>query len=156
MEKGLIFYEKQQFRQPWLWVLIVFTTLPAILVTVSEARQNQQDVLVSLLVILLPITVIAIWFWNAALITRIDKEGIYVKFAWFHRKYKFYSWDNIVSYDIKTYSPLTDYGGWGIRKGAYNVSGDVGMLIHFKDGKKLMIGTNDPDGMKKALQQISL
>ena len=46
-----------------------------------------------------------------------------------------------------TYSPLKDYGGWGIRYGrkgkAYNVSGNKGVMLSMKDGKAIMIGSQN-------------
>jgi len=44
-----------------------------------------------------------------------------------------------------TYSPLKDYGGWGIRYGAkgkaYNVSGNQGVVITLETGQSILIGS---------------
>lgn len=53
-----------------------------------------------------------------------------------------------------------DYGGWGLRLGffgkgrAYNISGNIGMQIVFKDGKKLLIGTQKSAEIKSFLERL--
>ena len=43
--------------------------------------------------------------------------------------------------EARTYAPLREYGGWGIRglsrKRAYNVSGNRGVELSLVDGRKL-------------------
>jgi hypothetical protein len=58
--------------------------------------------------------------------------------------------------EVITYRPIIDYGGWGVRFGrkgmAYNVSGNIGLLISRKNGKTILIGTQKPDEMKEKLE----
>ncbi|GIS68544.1 MAG: hypothetical protein CM1200mP8_1020 [Chloroflexota bacterium] len=50
-----------------------------------------------------------------------------------------------------------DYGGWGIRYGkngkAYNVSGDRGVLLTFKNGSRVMIGSGEVDSLNSAINE---
>lgn len=68
-------------------------------------------------------------------------------------------WGNVDSVYIREYRPLKEYGGWGIRDGssgrAYNVSGDTGLQIIFKDKERLLIGTIKPGEMKQELEALS-
>ncbi len=46
----------------------------------------------------------------------------------------------------RKYSPIGEYGGWGIRRGwssgwAYNMRGDEGVQLVLRDGKKILIGS---------------
>lgn len=54
-----------------------------------------------------------------------------------------------------TYSPLADYGGWGIRWGrngaAVNARGCRGVLLTLRCGKRLLIGSQRPDALAAAL-----
>jgi hypothetical protein len=47
--------------------------------------------------------------------------------------------------EVRTYSPLREYGGWGIRgprkRRAYNVSGDEGVQLVLVDGCVVLIGS---------------
>lgn len=102
----------------------------------------------------IPVPVL-ILFVVMSLNTSIDAKGINVKFSPFEREWKTYSWDSIKSCELKTYSPVNDYGGWGMRNGAYNVSGDKGLLIRFTNGKHFLIGTQKPEEMKAVLEKLN-
>ncbi|MCD6544585.1 MAG: hypothetical protein J7K34_08760 [Flavobacteriaceae bacterium] len=68
------------------------------------------------------------------------------------------AWSELSKCYVRKYSPISEFGGWGIRgvqrkgfwdfrkKGmAYNVKGDMGIQLIFKDDGKLLIGTQDPE-----------
>jgi hypothetical protein len=56
---------------------------------------------------------------------------------------------------VRTYRPIRDYGGWGIRYGrngkAYNVSGNRGVMLEFSHGQKLLIGSQKPGDLANAI-----
>jgi hypothetical protein len=64
-------------------------------------------------------------------------------------------WSDIDRIYVRQYSPLKEYGGWGIKKGrngwAYTMSGHYGIQIVKKDGKEIMVGTRQPDAAKEYL-----
>lgn len=99
----------------------------------------------------------AIWAWllSATLITEVRPEGLYVRFKllWPER---IIPYDQIVKAEAKTYRPIRDYGGWGVRGiapvRAFNVSGNRGVLLSLTDGQFLMIGSQRPDQLAAALQ----
>ncbi|WP_310480661.1 hypothetical protein [Riemerella anatipestifer] len=99
-------------------------------------------------------------FVNLRLDTTIKKDGIYVRFFPFHLKFKYYSWDSLTKSYVRQYSPLTEYGGWGLSLGlfgkgaAFNVSGDKGLQLEFSNNTKLLIGTNKPDELTETLNKI--
>lgn len=150
MKSGLLFYEKQQFRQWWLWLLLAVINIIVLYPLILNSGTVEMPALAGETILLL----VTFWLWRLALVTKIDRKGIYVKFESFHRDFKFYDWESIDYCEIKKYNPIMDYGGWGIRIGAYNVSGNTGLLIYFKDGTKLMLGTNKEDELFTALSQI--
>ncbi len=61
----------------------------------------------------------------------------------------------ITGAEAVTYSPLADYGGWGIRWGrngaAVNARGSRGVLLTLRGGKRLLIGSQRPDALAAAL-----
>ncbi len=99
-------------------------------------------------------------FWQMKLVTRIAEDGIYVRFTPFHFKEKFYDWDSLSACYVRTYSPLLEYGGWGIKYGfggqglVYNVSGNVGLQLKFKVGEPLLIGTQKGEEIKAKLVEM--
>ena len=56
----------------------------------------------------------------------------------------------------RTYKPIQEYGGWGIRgwpgqRIAYNVSGDQGVELLLRDGRSVMIGSQQPETLALAI-----
>lgn len=94
---------------------------------------------------------IGILFWVMALHTNINDRGIAVKFSPFQQEWRMYEWKNIKSCKLKKYRPVHDYGGYGMRGRAYNVSGDMGLLIRFNNGSHFLIGTQKPEKLKSVL-----
>ena len=97
---------------------------------------------------------------NSRLETRIKEDGVYIRFFPFHLKFKFYPWDSIRKSYLRKYSPLGEYGGWGLRIGsfgkgtAYNVSGNWGLQLEFTNKKKLLIGTARPEELSSTLENM--
>jgi hypothetical protein len=87
--------------------------------------------------------------------TRINEDGIYVRFFPFQFTHKKYAWAEVSKLYLRQYRPLAEYGGWGIRYGvngkAYNVSGNMGLQFELISGKKLLIGTNRPKELTETL-----
>ena len=56
----------------------------------------------------------------------------------------------------REYSPMKEFGGWGIRVGgdgrAYNAYGNQGVQLILTDGSRILIGTQTPDELLEALR----
>lgn len=69
---------------------------------------------------------------------------------------------DIASAEARTYRPLKEYGGWGIRWGwfsfgsnrAYNISGDQGVQLVLTNGDRVLIGTQRPQELEAAIRSI--
>jgi len=89
--------------------------------------------------------------------TEVTDYGVCIRFRPFHRKWLVFGFDSIDKTEANTYSPLKDYGGWGIRYGrngkAYNVSGNTGVLITFKDGKNILIGSKTHEVLNTSISE---
>ncbi len=63
----------------------------------------------------------------------------------------------IVQVTTRTYSPIKEYGGWGIRglssgkKMAYNVKGNKGVELTLRGGRKVMIGSQRANELALAI-----
>ena len=82
-----------------------------------------------------------------------------LRFFPFHLSFHKIKLEDLVKYEVRTYNPIRDYGGWGIRWGskgkAYNVSGNRGVYLEYSDGKKLLIGSQKPEKFAEALDLVS-
>jgi len=164
MKNDILFFERQKFRQWWFILLLVTINIIFIAGAIQQiifgkSFGNNPTSDTGLIVANILFLLLTISFGVARLDTLITNEGIYIKFFPFHLKFKFYSKESISKIYIRSYSPIREYGGWGIRsrsgfgKGkAYNVSGSIGLQLEFVNGDKLLIGTNNADELEKAIQ----
>lgn len=162
MEATILYQETQRIRQWWLWLFLCSLDGLMVVALIKQFIFNQpfgQNPLsnTGLVFLTLFITLFTLFFVIMKLETIISQDGIYVRFFPFHRHFKHYPWSSLCNVYVRSYAPLADYGGWGIKFGpggkAYNVSGKTGVQLEFKDKSKLLIGTAKPQQLKAALEQ---
>ena len=161
MADTILFSEKQRFTQWWIWLILLAVLAMPLFGLYHELRakdpfanpENNTGLLLSLIVVL-PIVALFIFM---KLETQITGQGIYVKLFPVHLKFLHLPWSEMSEVYVRKYSPLSEFGGWGWRYGmagkAYNVAGNQGIQIVFKNGKKLLIGTQKPEAAEAAIKQ---
>ncbi len=145
-----LFTEKQRFNQWWLWLLLaVSLAVPAILLF-KEASEKSGGF--SGLIIILSVIIL---FVVLRMTTVVTKENIQLTYFPFVNK-------TINLADIETMKVINYgfVGGWGIRfwtqyGTVYNVRGNKGLHIKFKNGKQLVIGTQKPQELEKVVEQLN-
>lgn len=162
MEAKILFTERQRFKQWWLWAILLVAASMPVFGFIKELQsahpfsdsEDNAGIFISLTILS------AVWvlFFLLRLETKITEAGISARYFPFHFKSLQFPWSEIEKVYVREYSPLGEFGGWGLRYGldgkAYNVSGNQGIQIVFKNGKKLLIGTNKPAEATAALKQI--
>ncbi len=159
------FVEKQRFTQWWIWLL--FLLISAVIgvgayvqLVLNQPFGNNPMSNTGLVVFIGLWIVFLLFFFTISLRTEIDQTKItiqYIPFIWRKKNFEFNDLDKLY---LKTYSPIMDYGGWGLRyslsgKGkAYTISGKIGLQLEFKDGKKILIGTKQNEALNLFLKQI--
>ncbi len=164
MKDEVLFTEKQHFNQWWFWLVIILTIgIPLFFIVQNGFKHNynlQQYInSANITAIILPLLIVVFLLINR-LDTQITSDGIRVRYFPFHLQYKFYPTKIVGTAYVRQYDPIGEYGGWGLRFGlfgkgkAYNVSGNQGIQLVFKDGSKLLIGTQKPTEANAALQKV--
>ncbi|MFC7076188.1 hypothetical protein [Haloarcula halophila] len=147
MEQDPLFQEVQRFRQPWLWALLGGVAL--LLLVLGPISWG------GLVIVIL----VAGLVYSLRLRTEVRADGIYVEMWPLHRSFRRISWAETESYESTEYSPIGEFGGWGIRwapgKIAYNVSGNRGVWIERTDGRTILIGSQRPEEFVRAIEEIS-
>lgn len=96
--------------------------------------------------------------WLMRLETRIDAVGIHYRYLPLLNRWRHWSWADFRQIQPRTYSPLGDFGGWGIRgfpgNLAYNVWGSYGLQLVFQSGDRLLLGTQRPEELAATLQAL--
>lgn len=156
-----MFKESQKFDQWWLQLmfysgigLCIYVSVQQLLYKIPFGNNPAPDGLLIFFILLY--LIIFILFQSTRLITEIDDHEIRYRFYPFQTRFKTILRSDIEKMEVITYRPIIDYGGWGVRFGrkgmAYNVSGNIGLLISRKNGKTILIGTQKPDEMKEKLE----
>ncbi|NOQ68213.1 hypothetical protein GQ568_02115 [Patescibacteria group bacterium] len=164
-ENETTFHEEQQFRQAWVWVILILPTVILWYIAIQElvfgnpignssASEEMTFVFWLGFGVLFPL-----FFYKLKLITQVRQDGLYIKFVPVHFSFKKIQLDNLEKHYVRIYDSIGEYGGWGIRCGlfrhgrAYNVSGDRGVQLEFKDKKRLLIGSQKPEQLDSAIEQ---
>ncbi|HOK66664.1 MAG TPA: hypothetical protein PK054_09305 [Anaerohalosphaeraceae bacterium] len=96
---------------------------------------------------------------SGGMLTRVRKEGIEVVCLPLTLLRKRIAWEEIERLYARTYSPISEYGGWGIRYGqagtAYNIRGNQGIQLELKNGKRILIGTQQPQKFLEAVRSAA-
>ncbi|MDP2043445.1 MAG: hypothetical protein Q8S14_08140 [Algoriphagus sp.] len=150
-----IFKETQQFRQVWIWAILLGATglsIWALFWGNPTKPSNGWEKALPLLILFL----VNGLFLSLKLIIKIDQNTL--RFSYFpfvsEKKYKF---DDIISMELIEYNSLFNYGGWGIRYNfdswAYNVRGNHGIKVKTLK-RKFLLGTQKPEEARRAIEQF--
>ncbi|MES2763388.1 MAG: hypothetical protein V4677_14335 [Bacteroidota bacterium] len=159
------FTEIQKFNKWWHYVIaglpVIITSTMFILVWLNvlkpEDDHSRSYGFITLLTVTSFTLISFMWFISLKLKTTIDQEGIHVRFYGFPFCNKKISWEDIKIISVIKYSPLSDYGGWGVRRSisgkgwCYNVSGEQGIKLMRANGKPFLIGTQQSDEAEKII-----
>jgi hypothetical protein len=88
------------------------------------------------------------------LVVEVREEYLYLRYTPFLTRQ--IPLDTIQRWEARTYSPIWEFGGWGIRGGfgkrAYSVSGNQGVELELFDGQRVMIGSQRAPALAEAIQ----
>lgn len=157
-DPSLLFQERQRFTQWWLWLILISILIPVFYELWNNINSGASFNLAAFLWSGGLVLLIILLFLFMRLDTEIKGDGVYVRFFPFASKLKVYEWEDIDKAYVRKYRPLIEYGGWGVRYGArgkaLNVSGNQGLQLELKNGKKLLIGTRKPEELNAVLLQL--
>lgn len=166
MENKVIFSESQRFKAWWLWIIVAMINAFFVYgiyqqVYLGKPYGSNPMSNTGLIITSSIMLAFSIVFFNVRLETKIKNDGIYIRFFPIHLKFRHYSWNSLSKVYLRKYSPISEYGGWGIRLGfrgrgrAFNIAGSYGIQLEFLNGKKLLIGTQKTEEIKTVLNAIN-
>ena len=164
-----IYSERQRFRPQdgvllavlWLVILtgpafFLWAIFQQIIMDSPFGNNPPNDLALIILALILGVGP-PLFMYTMGLDTQVRESGIFIRFRPFHRKWVVLGFDNIQKAEAHTYYPLKDYGGWGIRYGrkgkAYNVSGNMGVLLTLRDGKNVLVGSKNHKALCSAINE---
>ncbi|MCU4740556.1 DUF6141 family protein [Halobacteria archaeon AArc-m2/3/4] len=144
MAEAVVFRETQRMRQVWIWLL-----LGVIGVSGLAAGSGAG------LVVAVPVAAL---FYAIRLTTEVREDGVYVRFAPFHRSFRRIPFDEIEEAEATEFGLLT-YGGIGIRwtlnTVAYMTDRGSGVKLHRNAAKSVVVGSQRTDELLAAIDARS-
>lgn len=157
---GLYFKESQMVNISWKWIFFIGLYVLMFWALIEQlSEQKDLHAIISILFSLLVIVVFNIIVLVMRLDTEIDETKIIYRYRPFHRKPKEILFSEISEIYLREFKPVREYGGYGIqrriRKGrAFTISGNIGLQIVLKSGKKILIGTQKPKELKLLIDKL--
>ena len=161
-DKNILYSETQYFRQIWLTILML--AMPVLLlyamyeqfilgVPFGDNPMSDDMLIITALIFGL---IFPAFILSLHLITEVRKDALYIRFIPLHLSVVKIKVADIVSVESVTYSPIFDYGGWGIKYGlkgkAYNVTGNRGVRLFFENERHILIGSQKSEELAIAIQ----
>lgn len=170
MEK-VLFFEEQRFTQRWIWILITGATLISVIPTIygiftqeiSGKPWGNKPAETSVLILILFAEIvimggIILLFLKMRLKVEIKPDGLRFSYPPLLRKTQLIKREEIDRFEVRTYKPVFEYGGWGMkgttRNKAYNVAGNSGLQLYLKNGKKVLFGTQQNQAIEYAMKKM--
>lgn len=160
MKGKLIFEETQTFRGTWTWYLIIGVALIAIGGAIMSFffTHEIEGYVSTIIATLITIAVLAL-LSVSKLTVCIDEHALYYKYPPFARNEKKIRKEDVEEMYVRKYRAIWEYGGYGyrfrFRSGrALNVSGNMGLQLVLKNGKRVLIGTQKSDLMETAVKKL--
>ncbi len=163
-----MYTEEQQYRQGWVWGLLIATCL--LMTGMFGYGMVQQLVLgkpwgdrpmsdTALIITgsstILFVVLIAWMFLVLKMITEVREDGVYIAFVPITTRRV--GFEEIETCEARTYRPIREFGGWGIKFGrggrAFNVSGNRGVQLKLIDGTRFLIGSQRPEPLAAAINE---
>ncbi|RTQ50280.1 hypothetical protein EJV47_11680 [Hymenobacter gummosus] len=152
-----VFTEQQRFLRHWwglLLLALIPALLPAIIAGVDGPRAVGAEAWVAPLVALALLGLVL----SIRLDVRLDATGAHYRLWPLQLAERQQPWAEISRAYVRSYDPLGEYGGWGLkgtrRNRVLNVAGSEGIQLELLDGRRLLLGTQRPEEARRALAQL--
>ncbi|RJP31127.1 MAG: hypothetical protein C4536_08635 [Actinobacteria bacterium] len=159
----VVFRELQRFGQWWIWSIIVavagfawFTAVYQLFLGKPLGGRPAPDWILVLIWLLFGLG-LPLMFISSKLMVAVRRDGLFYRYYPFHLHTHRIAFSEIKKAEARTYSPVMEYGGWGIRYGwggrgkAYNVSGNRGVQLELVDGRRVLFGSRKADELASAI-----
>lgn len=155
--KPRILYEEKSGWPLWMHPLVGLTFLAAVfpLVEIFRGRvggtTGEMPIWMAALLLALGFGLpSSLYALMGQLKTRVLPWGVEVRWGFLDVIRKTIPFDEVDGVESVSYSPLGEFGGWGIRQGlgnrrAWTIRGNRAVLFHLKDGTRFYLGSDTPD-----------
>lgn len=158
----VLFHEEQKSDQWWLWAGTAAWEAVAAWRLAGTIRHRRPVggalETVSIALGAAMAAAVPVLLATAKLTTEVRPDGLFIKYSPFHRSFQRVPLEDAVKVSVVTYSPLLQYGGWGIRYSltgkAFNPKGNRGVRIDYTNGSHILIGSQRPEELAARIEEI--
>lgn len=156
--KDTIYQKEQRLNPVWFWISSVPVDVFLILTIINLSGDSDNLILSVIAIVFLSMFLVfdILLFFFLKLKVSIDFEFLYISLKPLSNlKIPI---NEISFYEIVSFRPLRDFGGYGIRysfrkkEAGYFLKGNTGVRIYYPLSKKLIVGTEDPRLFINAIQ----
>jgi hypothetical protein len=160
--RGLSVYrEEQRFRQSWVWGIVFvvaalgwWSFIQQIVLGKPFGENPAPDWGVWLLWLFIGIG-LPVLFFLIRLVLEVTTDAVVIRYRPLTKRR--IPLADIEQAKVRTYNAIKEYGGWGIKgwslkNVAYNVSGDQGVELTLRDGRRVMLGSQRPEELAQAIE----
>ncbi len=152
------FIEVQTFRQGGVGILIALLLFVGLLIVVSSTMAT--GIHAGSVIGICVFAGVTFLLMSAKLTIRVTDDGLSAQYWPMHWRPVRIDLGTVVTVEAKTYRPILEYGGWGLRyrpKGkAYNVRGNRGVLLTFRGGRSLLLGSQRAKDLAQAIESVRI
>ncbi len=162
--KSRVYHEVQYMRKTvFIFIIIGFTLLAfggMLVVFLVEGKDRDPNEMIISSAIIVVVMFLLYWLlFTLYLDVRIEENRLVYKMPPLINGEKSISRTEIDKFEIVNSYPIRRYGGWGIRYSlkhgkALTISGNKGLKLYLKNGKTLLLGTQDPEGIGNAMENM--
>jgi len=160
----VLFREVQRMRQPWPWIvalaiagLIVWALVQQFGYGKPFGTNPLSDTGLIIVSVIFGLG-LPLFLLSLSLTTEVRIDGLYYRYFPFNLSFRRLGPEDIREFEVRTYSPVREYGGWGMRWGrggmAYSVWGNRGVDLVLFDGRRKLIGSQRPEELAQALKKV--
>ncbi|HDP35473.1 MAG TPA: hypothetical protein ENN29_10235 [Candidatus Hydrogenedentes bacterium] len=163
LKEKRLFYERQHFAK-WVYFVLFGVAISGLFPFAfdhdwMQAERSMHEIVVALIIA----TAVPLCLNVLCMHTLVSENRLQIRFGilfpmlW--KTWERISLDCIREVRVVVYRPLRDAGGWGWRYGRYdgystwffNAKGDKGVLLIMNDNRRYIIGSQQPESLKAAL-----
>jgi hypothetical protein len=157
--KKELFSETQKLQRIWFWVIGLDIVGIVLIFVFKDSSVDISDILPPTLIVASAFLFVIWIFIVSKLIVTIDARGIHYRYPVFRPKWKTIPCEDIGTFSTVHYDAIFDYGGWGIKNSKKNgrcitIQGNCGILLELKNGEKILLGTQNKEGMEFAMKRL--